>query len=87
MSTGRTCAAFRAAVNAADLDYVVTSPFLNFLEPGHPIASPEARWLRGDPAATPVLRSGRVTVWRLRGPLDPVGCGAANAPLREVPDT
>ncbi len=26
-----TCRAFRAAVNAADLDYLVTSPFLNFI--------------------------------------------------------
>lgn len=82
-----TCGAFRAAVNAADLDYLVTAPFLNFLEPGRPIPSPEARWLRGDPAARPVLRSGRVTVWRLRGRLDPAGCGPANAPLRQVPDT
>src|SRR3954451_12666420 len=43
-----TCAAFRAAVNAANLDYLVTAPFLNFLHPGSPIPSPEARWLRGE---------------------------------------
>ena len=55
-----TCRAFRAAVNAADLDYLVTAPFLNFLHPGEPIASPEARWLRGEPAVGPVLRSGPV---------------------------
>jgi hypothetical protein len=79
------CAAFRAAVNAADLDYLVTSPFLNFLRPGSPIASPEARWLRGDPAVSPVLRSGRVTVWRVRNRLDPAACGPRNAPLRQVP--
>jgi predicted membrane channel-forming protein YqfA (hemolysin III family) len=80
-----TCSAFRAAVNDADLDYLVTSPFLNFLQPGRPIASPEARWLRGEAAVRPVLREGRVTVWRVLGPLDPAGCGPRNAPLREIP--
>jgi hypothetical protein len=79
------CSAFRAAVNAAHLDYLVTSPFLNFLAPSRPIASPEARWLRGDRAATPILHSGRVAVWKIRGRLDPSACGARNAPLREIP--
>jgi len=82
-----TCRAFRAAVNAADLDYLVTAPFLNFLHPGDQIPSPETRWLRGEGAVRPVLRSGPVTVWKLRGELDPAGCGRRNAPLREVPDT
>ena len=82
-----TCAAFRAAVNAADLDYLVTAPFLNFLHPDKPISSPESRWLRGELAVTPILREGQVTVWKIRGPLDPSGCGPANAPLREIPNT
>ena len=82
-----TCAGFRAAVNRAELDYLVTAPFLNFLHPGDPIRSPEARWLRGEAAVEPLLRSGPVTVWRVRGPLDPAGCGPANAPLREIPMT
>jgi hypothetical protein len=82
-----TCAAFRAAVNAADLDYLVTAPFLNFLHPGTPIPSPEARWLRGEQAVHPIRREGRVTVWQVRGRLDPGACGARNAPLREVPNT
>jgi hypothetical protein len=82
-----TCRAFRAAVNAADLDYLVTTPFLNFLHPDQPVPSPEARWLRGEGAVAQVLRSGPVTVWKLRGKLDPSACGVANAPLREVPDT
>jgi hypothetical protein len=81
------CAAFRAAVNEADLDYLVTAPFLNFLHPGEPISSPEARWLRGEDAVRPLLRSGPVTVWRVTGELSPDGCGPANAPLREVPQT
>jgi hypothetical protein len=82
-----TCAAFRAAVNEADLDYLVTAPFLNFLHPGDPIDSPEARWLGGEKAVRPVLRSGPVTVWEVRGDLDPDACGPTNAPLREVPQT
>jgi hypothetical protein len=82
-----TCAAFRAAVNAAGLDYLVTAPFLNFLHPGSPVPSPEARWLRGEKAARPLLREGEVTVWKLRGRLDPGACGPRNAPLREVPNT
>jgi hypothetical protein len=82
-----TCRAFRAAVNAAGLDYLVTAPFLNFLHPGEPIPSPETRWLRGEPAVAPVLRSGPVTVWKVRGELDSAACGPHNAPLREIPDT
>ncbi len=82
-----TCAGFRAAVNEADLDYLVTAPFLNFVHPGDPVTSPEARWLRGEDAVSPVLRSGPVTVWKVGGDLDPNGCGVANAPLREVPQT
>jgi hypothetical protein len=82
-----TCAAFRAAVNAAELDYLVTAPFLNFLHPGDPIASPEAHWLQGEDAVRPVLRSGPVTVWRVQGRLSPAACGPANAPLHEVPQT
>src|SRR6476646_3789000 len=82
-----TCAAFRAAVDDADLDYLVTAPYLNFLHPGDPVESPEARWLRGEDAVRPVLRSGPVSVWKVEGELSPDGCGRANAPLREVPQT
>jgi hypothetical protein len=82
-----TCAGFRSAVDDADLDYLVTAPFLNFLHPGNPIPSPEARWLRGEKASRPILREGQVTVWRLQGRLDPDACGARNAPLREIPNT
>ena len=38
----RTCRGFRAAVNDAELDYLVTSPFLNFIDSDSPVASPEA---------------------------------------------
>ena len=80
-----TCSAFRAAVNAVDLDYLVTAPFLDFIDPGKPVPSPEARWLRGEPAAVLVQRSGRVAVWKVRGHLDSAACGPANAPLRRIP--
>lgn len=82
-----TCRAFRAAVNAAELEYLLTAPFLNFLHTDEPIPSPESRWLRGDPAARPLIRSGPVTVWKLNGKLDPSACGRVNAPLRRIPDT
>jgi hypothetical protein len=80
-----TCGEFRTAVNAAQLDYLVTAPFLNFIEPAQPVRSPEAGWLRGEGAVTSVQRSGPVTVWRVRGRLDPAACGPRNAPLRYVP--
>jgi hypothetical protein len=82
-----TCAAFRAAVNAADLEYLVTTPFLNFLNPANPIPSPESHWLRREKAVAPILRSGPVTVWRIQDKLDPKSCGPANAPLRKIPNT
>jgi hypothetical protein len=76
----QTCAAFRRAVNDADLDYLVTGPFLNFAHQSKPKFSPEARWIQSDPAVTPVNRDGagvrRVTVWRIAGRLDPTGCAA-----------
>jgi hypothetical protein len=79
------CREFRTAVNAADLDYLVTSPFLNFIHPDEPVASPEAGWLRGAAAAMPIRRSGPVAVWEVRGELDASACGPRNAPLRRVP--
>jgi lysophospholipase L1-like esterase len=81
----QTCAGFRAAVNAAELDYLVTAPFLNFIEPGKPVPSAEAGWLRGEPAVVPIESEGPVTVWRVRGRLDPRACGPENRPLRAVP--
>jgi hypothetical protein len=82
-----TCRGFRAAVNEAELDYLVTAPFLNFIHPERPLRSPEATWLRGETAVTPISRDGPVTVWRVRGRLDPDGCSrAVNSPLRFVPD-
>jgi hypothetical protein len=81
-----TCEGFRAAVDAADLDYLVTSPFLNFLHTSKPIPSPEARWLRGSGGVEPLFHEGPVTVWKVTGPLQPT-CAPTNAPLRQIPDT
>jgi hypothetical protein len=81
-----TCEGFREAVNAAELDYLVTSPFLNFIHPSKPIPSPEARWLRGSGGAKPYFNEGPVKVWKVTGPLKPT-CAKPNAPLEEVPDT
>ena len=83
----RTCRRFRAAVDDADLDYLVTSPFLNFLDSDRPVRSLEAGWLHGAPQVQPVERSGEFTIWRVGGRLDPAACGPANAPLRDLPDT
>jgi len=80
-----TCAEFRAAVNEAGLDYLVTAPFLNFIEPSRPVPSPEAGWLRAEPAVASLDRSGAVTVWKVNGSLDPSACGPPNAPLRQIP--
>jgi hypothetical protein len=82
-----TCAAFRTAVNAADLDYLVTTPFLNFIHTDNPIPSPEATWLRHDSAAVPVRRDGPTTIWKLNGALDPAACSSANSPLHRIPNT
>jgi len=81
-----TCQGFREAVNAAELDYLVTSPFLNFIHTSKPVPSPEARWLRGAGGVKPYFNEGRVTVWKVTGPLKP-NCTPANAPLREIPQT
>jgi len=79
------CRQFREAVNAARLDYLVTSPFLDFLNAGEPIASPEAGWLTGSPGVEAVGSEGLVTVWRVSDGLDPAGCDSGNAPLYRVP--
>ncbi|HEX4730391.1 MAG TPA: hypothetical protein VH299_03935 [Solirubrobacterales bacterium] len=81
-----TCEGFRAAVNSEELDYLVTSPFLNFIHSSKPIPSPEARWLRGSGGVKPLFREGPVTVWQVTGPLKTT-CTPADAPLREIPNT
>jgi hypothetical protein len=72
------CAAFRQAVNAGDYDYLVTTPALDLNNPSRASASPERGWVRNDPAVQEVVHSGRVSVFRITGPLSPSGCGTAN---------
>jgi hypothetical protein len=76
----RTCPEFTQAVNDAELDYLVTSPFLNFLGDKEPIFSPERTWVAEDKALTRVVGPGRVEVWRVDGQLDPSDCGPGPGP-------
>jgi uncharacterized membrane protein YraQ (UPF0718 family) len=69
-----TCAGFREAVNAGDYDYLVTTPDLDLNDPRSARPSPERGWVDGDPAVEPILRVGRVGVYRLSGELEPSGC-------------
>lgn len=68
------CREFLEAVNSADVEYLITSPYLNFNEYERPIRSPEKRWIERDPALTRIGGPGRVEVWRVGGDLDPGTC-------------
>ena len=69
------CADFRRAVNEGDYDYLVTTPELDLNNPSRASSSPERGWVRNDPAVQEVVHSGRVSVFRIDGALDPSGCG------------
>jgi hypothetical protein len=73
-----TCPEWRSAVNHARLTYLVTTPAR---DPWHPKVlspSPEDAWTASDPAAQPVFTARAegqpITVYRIRGSLDPAGC-------------
>jgi hypothetical protein len=68
------CPDFRAAVNEGAYDYLITTPELDLNDPATASASPERGWVRNDPAVQEVLHSGRVSVFRITGPLSPDGC-------------
>lgn len=70
----RQCDQFREAVNENDLDFLVTSPFLNFNDYEQPILSPEKAWIEGDPATSRINGPGPIGIWRIDGSLDPEGC-------------
>jgi hypothetical protein len=72
------CAAFREAVNNGDYDYLVTTPTLDLNNPSTASPAPERGWVSGDPAVEEVLRSGRVAVFRINGPLTPGACSKAD---------
>lgn len=68
-----TCRRWRRLLNAGHYDYVVTSR--DRIEPGKPPYPPTARWTKA-PSATVVLREPPTIVYKLKGPLDPSGCGS-----------
>lgn len=78
------CREFAEAVNAAEPDYLVTAPYLNFNDPEQPISSPETVWAANDPAALeaivpaakPADFGDAVIVWKVRGEMDPGRCDA-----------
>jgi hypothetical protein len=71
-----TCQAWREAVNASDLDYVLVTPVVQTAV--GPVAL-GATWTRGDPAATRVVDGGSGAVYKISGDLDPAGCPADEA--------
>jgi hypothetical protein len=73
-----TCTGFRQAVNDGDYDYLITTPELDLNNPATASPSPERGWVRNDPALQEILHSGRVSVFRINGPLTPAGCAQAN---------
>jgi hypothetical protein len=73
-----TCAAFRQAVNDGDYDYLITTPELDLNNPATASPSPERGWVKNDPAVQEILRSARVSVFRVNGPLAPGGCTEGN---------
>ena len=68
------CAPWRVMVNRGSYDLLITSPDLDLNDPAEPKPAPERGWVIGNPNATEVLRTGRVSVFRLDGPLDPATC-------------
>jgi hypothetical protein len=72
------CREWREAVNAAHLDYLITTPGRDPWNPRTLQPSPEGGWTRSDPA-THRIYSRTVTgqpieVFQLRGPLNPAAC-------------
>jgi hypothetical protein len=79
------CVEFREAVNAAGLDFLITSSYLNFNDYENPIRSPEKSWIEDDPALSRVGTPGPVQVWRVNGRLDPAGCDGIDPADEYIP--
>jgi hypothetical protein len=69
------CRAWRLAIDARPIDYVVTGPNFNADDPAHPSPAPEGTWTTVGSGASPVAASGPTTVFRISGPLAPGACG------------
>ncbi|MBA2545727.1 MAG: hypothetical protein H0V15_02520, partial [Solirubrobacterales bacterium] len=65
------CPEFIREVNEGDYSFVVTTPELDLNDPDAAKASPEGGWMRGA-GAEEVLRTGRVSIFRVDGEL--AGC-------------
>jgi hypothetical protein len=78
LSAITSCPAWRAAVNAARLDYLVTTPGRDPWRPHAVLHSPERRWTATDPAVRVVFSRSAggqpITVFRIRGSLNPGRC-------------
>ncbi len=67
-----TCKQWRRLLNEGHYDYVVTSR--DRVERGKPPYPPTTRWTEGL-GATPILKTPPTVVFKLKGRLDPSGCG------------
>ena len=72
------CRAWRTAVTAAHVRYLLATPKRLFWRPRPLLPSPEAGWTTGDPAARVIYRTmatGQpIVLYELSGPLNPAGC-------------
>lgn len=85
-----TCKEFVHAVNKADPDYLVTSPYLNFNDYEHPIRSPETLWALSQKSLQPEVAprpdsQEPVIVWRVEDSLDPLACKALGPEADYIP--
>jgi hypothetical protein len=75
------CAQFKRRINAGDYDYLVVSQFTQD-SPEAPYWYPIYAWIKNDPALEQVIEEPHITpepdwVFRVKGKLDPAGCGGA----------
>jgi hypothetical protein len=77
------CPLLVKAVNDGGYDYVATAPDLDLNDPSTAKPTPERGWLLRA-GAEEVLRTGRVSVFRIDGELDPADC-AERGPAPEQP--
>ncbi len=69
------CGAWRLAIDAHPVDFVIAGPDFNAAHPGAPLPAPEGAWTRPGAGSRTVVRDGPLEIFRIRGPLDPRACG------------
>jgi hypothetical protein len=81
-----TCPEWRTAVNAARVQYLITTPARDPWNPDVLTPSPETGWTESDAAAVPVFSERAegqpIVVFRITGPLDAGSCSRPAAKLR-----